>query len=425
MKKHALIIMCIIILFPLIFSACGNSPSNAENQTPDPERSEKTEYYDLVQAKNATDKTAFDFEERNGEITVTGLSDETLTEVIIPSKIDGKPVTAVSDYAFSNHKNLRILYVPASVKSIGYGFLNGCSALSSLVLPFTGNTHKIKAGKNDHPFGYIFGETPYSGGRETMQFYHKDDTESVEMVYNYIPESLKTVRITGVKNTHIPYGTFYNCIDIDKIILGREVTDVGAFAFSGVVGEILWEDPQITVVGEHAFEDFKGEKLTIPESVTTIKRSAYSSCVNVKDFVIPDSVTKTDIYAFAYCYALENVTIGKNLKILPVETFYFCINLKTVSLPEKLLIIEDGAFDSCKVLERIEIPLNVTRINANAFKNCTKLKTVVFKDPDGWRYYSIITSGDYFSADIVSNPATAAKYLTDTFRDYIWEKLPR
>ena len=308
---------------------------------------------------------------------------------------------------------------------IGYGALSGCSALTAITLPFTGAEHKTRKGLNDYNFGYIFGETPYNGGKETMQFYHKDDTEQVEMVYYYIPSSLKEVKITGVKDTHIPYAAFYNCNTINKIILGKNITDIGEFAFSGVVGAIEWEAPQIQTVGEHAFEDFKGEEITIPESVTEIKRSAYSACVNVKSFVIPDGVKKADIYAFSYNYELQSVTVGKSLETLPVETFYFCIKLKNVTLSDGLKVIEDGAFDSCKALTAIEIPATVTRINANAFKNCAKLKTVRFHDAKGWRYYGTMTSGDYFSADVIANTATAAKYLTYTFRDYIWEKTPQ
>ena len=424
MKKFLFNILTIITISVLPFSACTaeNGKTKADTSQQNVSETEKTHGTVIPPVENPTDETAFLFENKDGAITITGLNDETLTEIVIPSEINGLPVRAIKEDAFINKKNLRALSVPASVEKMEYGCLSGCSALTTLTLPFTGEKHKTEKGLKDYNFGYIFGETPFSGGKETMQFYHKDSMDAVEMVYYYIPSSLKTVTITGIKNTHIPYGTFYNCVDIDNVILGKNITDIGAFAFSGVVGKIEWNEPQIKTIGEHAFEDFKGEELTIPDGVNEIKRSAYSSCVNVKSFEVPDSVSDIDIYAFAYCYELQSITIGNGVEILPVETFYFCINLKTVSLPEGLKRIEDGAFDSCKALTSIEIPSTVTRINANAFKNCAKLKTAAFKNTDGWRYYGLDSSGDYFSADIISNSTTAAKYLTDTFRDYIWER---
>lgn len=447
MKKHGILFLCVLLSCCTAFTCgCGENNAAAELKTTEIERDEtiETPKDDNGNETNGTptDGTStnetpdgesddaasaerFFFEETDGAIMITGLTEETVSDIVIPRKINGLPVKAISDGAFINRKDLKTLSVPACVEKIGYGALSGCSAIVSVTLPFTGAEHRTEKGLNDYNFGYIFGETPYSDGRSAMQFYHKDDAEQVELVYYYIPSSLKEVKITGVKNTHIPYAAFYNCNTIDKIILGQNITDIGEFAFSGVTGKIEWEAPQIKTVGEHAFEDFKGEELTIPDSVTEIKRSAYSACVNVKNFVIPDSVKKADIYAFSYNYELQSVTVGKNLETLPVETFYFCINLKNVAVTDGLKVIEDGAFDSCKALAAIDIPATVTRINANAFRNCRKLKSVRFHDAEGWRYYGILTSGDYFAANVLSDAATAARYLTDTFRDYIWEKTPR
>lgn len=383
-----------------------------------------TRYYETGK-KDAQETTAdnFTYEKLNGKITITGLQSEE-TEVVIPSYIEGLAVTEIKEYAFRGNKNLRSLTVPKTVEKIGYGILSECAGLSRITLPFTGERHMKKRSANDYNFGYIFGKAEYSGGERTMQFYHTDLSHDVELVYYSIPMALKEVYITGVEDTHIPYGAFYNCGVIEKITLGKNVTTIGEFAFSGVNAEIIFEEPQITVIGEHAFEDYKGLSLTIPDSVREIKKKGYSDCVNVKQFTIPDSVKDVDIYAFSFCYDLERVNFGKNVEKLSAETFYFCINLKSVCLPEKLRIIEDGAFDSCKALEEITIPKSVTRINANAFITCEKLKTVRFEDTAGWRYYSVMTSGDELPQAALSDPSTAAKYLTDTFRDYIWEKAP-
>ena len=415
MKKR--IILTAVLLFITAFAnfACTNTykPNGMTRPTRGGE-------------KNAADTSAdaFTFEETDEFITITGLQDIAETDVIIPSEINNLPVRAIKEYAFKGSA-LKSLTVPSSVEKIGYGILSECEGLSSLTLPFTGERHITKRSANDYNFGYIFGKTAFSGGEKTMQFYHKDLSDDVELIYYYIPTALKEVKITGINNTHIPYGAFYNCSGIEKITLGKDIMSVGAFAFSGVNAEIIWEEPEITTVGEHAFEDYKGTSLAIPESVIEIQKKGYSACVNVKSFDIPDSVQSIDIYAFSFCYDLERVNFGKNVENLSAETFYFCINLKTVNLPENLKTIEDGAFDSCKVLEEITIPAQVSRINANAFKNCEKLKTARFNDANGWRYYSVMTSGDELLYSDISNPSTAAKYLTDTFRDYVWEKAPR
>ena len=430
MKKLILTITIIMIfIYALPTSACALNTKADETTGPETETGAANPVgngQDITEPEEPpTSADAFDFTEQDGQIVITGLSGDGLTEVIIPSEIDGKPVRKIEKNAFKSRKNLRRLYVPTSVNSIGYGILSECAALSSLSLPFTGETHRTEKGLKDYPFGYIFGETPYSGGTATMQFYHDTSSESVEMAHYYIPETLKTVEIRGIDGTHLPYGAFYNCSALDKITIGGKITSVGAFAFSGTTAEIVWKNPSIKTIGEHAFEDFKGETLTIPDTVISIEKKGYADCVNVKEFVVPDSVKYIDVYAFSYCYELESATIGKNVSALPVETFYFCTKLKTVVLPEGLTLIEDGAFDGCKALTRIEIPASVSRINANAFKNCSALKNADFKDANGWRYYGLDSSGDYFDAATLSDGTTAAKYLTDNFKDYIWEKTPR
>ena len=419
MKKRIILTAVLLFITAFMNFACTNTykPNGMTRPTRGGEKN--------IGNEDATSADAFSFEEESGFITITGLNDISKKDVIIPSEINGMPVKRIKEYAFKDNKTLISLTVPSSVETIGYGILSECEGLSSLTLPFTGEKNKTEKGANDYNFGYIFGKTAYSGGEKTMQFYHKDMSDDVELVYYYIPTALKEVKITGASDTHIPYGAFYNCSGIEKITLGKDVLSVGAFAFSGVNAEIMWEDPQISTVGEHAFEDYKGISLTIPDSVREIKKKGYSACVNVKEFTIPDSVQSIDIYAFSYCYDLERVNFGKNVDKLSAETFYFCINLKTANLSENLKTIEDGAFDSCKALEEIIIPSKVSRINANAFKNCEKLKTARLLDANGWRYYSVLTSGDELSYSDISNPSIAAKYLTDTFCDYVWEKAPR
>lgn len=53
------------------------------------------------------------------EITITGLVDELATELVIPSEIDGLPVTSIGRAAFSNSRSLTTVTIPASVKRIG------------------------------------------------------------------------------------------------------------------------------------------------------------------------------------------------------------------------------------------------------------------------------------------------------------------
>ncbi len=62
-------------------------------------------------------------------VTVTGLTDEgkaTSFEIIIPSEIDGLPVTTIGRYAFSSVGSNKSFVLPASVKTIDEGAFQNC-----------------------------------------------------------------------------------------------------------------------------------------------------------------------------------------------------------------------------------------------------------------------------------------------------------
>ena len=87
----------------------------------------------------------------NGEgITITGLKDETITEIVIPDSVTsirysafsncdsltsvviGDSVTSIGEYAFSNCDSLTSVVIPDSVMSIGGGAFFGCTSLTSI-----------------------------------------------------------------------------------------------------------------------------------------------------------------------------------------------------------------------------------------------------------------------------------------------------
>ena len=79
----------------------------------------------------------FDYtlDETTGTITITGITDTSMTEVIIPAKIDGGDVTAIGDQAFKNCKSLTSITIPNSVTSIGNSAFYNCTSLTSIEIP--------------------------------------------------------------------------------------------------------------------------------------------------------------------------------------------------------------------------------------------------------------------------------------------------
>ena len=66
-----------------------------------------------------------------GNITITGYTGKA-TVVSIPEKINGLPVTAIGDKAFSDCSGLDHVSIPASVISIGDKAFEDCSGLTRI-----------------------------------------------------------------------------------------------------------------------------------------------------------------------------------------------------------------------------------------------------------------------------------------------------
>lgn len=67
--------------------------------------------------------------------TVVKHDDLSVSEVVIPSEYNGKPVTDIGEDAFFWHKNLTDIVIPESIISIKKEAFFGCSALKELTIP--------------------------------------------------------------------------------------------------------------------------------------------------------------------------------------------------------------------------------------------------------------------------------------------------
>ncbi|MBO4262540.1 MAG: leucine-rich repeat domain-containing protein, partial [Clostridia bacterium] len=327
----------------------------------------------MEERENAPDFLVYT--ETDDGVTIDGLTDENISSVTVPEKINGKNVVEIKSEAFAFNAALTEVFLPSTLKKIGKGAFSGCAALRRIKIPFTGDSAKSPQDKRLYPFGYIFGEKKYIGGQRITQYYRLDRYDEVTSSDYYIPETLETVEIDGECN-YIPNEAFYNCSSLKKIIIGKNVTDIGEFAFSGCVAEISWKDPTITTIGENAFADYKGTSLTIPEGVEKIEKGGYGACENVKSFTMPDSLEEIGVFVFAYCYTLKEVCFGQNTKKIGLCAFYFCIALNKIELNENLEEIEENSFDSCKAIEIITLPTGLKKLLQNVFYKCNNLSSV-------------------------------------------------
>lgn len=184
-------------------------------------------------------------------------------------------VATIGKNAFCNCSSLKLITIPNAVSNIDKGLLSGCSSLESITIPFVGSSKNPSIATSSTLFGYIFGTSNYSGAISTNQWYSSSGAETY-----YIPESLKSVTVTGGKILH---GAFENCSNITNI----------------------------TILG----------------NTDNIGYAAFSSCTNLKTVAIPLSVRKIEGFAFARCSNLVTIEFGLSLADIGNYAFYNCSKL--------------------------------------------------------------------------------------------------
>ena len=293
--------------------------------------------------KNATimytpQESDFTYTENDTGVTITGYTGST-GNIVIPSELGGKPVTAIADKAFYEYKMLNI-YIPKTIKTIGEdAFPIGSDETRFICYEGTENEWANIAVQKGN--GGL--DPEHAGVNPWFRLY--ECNLSGDMVYQASDDAATLVRYFGSDSK----------VDIPAELGGKPVTSIGVYAF--------WNCRSLT-------------KVTIPEGVTSIKDSTFRYCISLTEVNIPKSVETIGDEAFQFCDSLTEVTIPEGVTSIGVYAFKFCNSLTEVTIPEGVTSIGDGAFESCRSLTEVTISEGVTSIGGSAFQSCSSLTEV-------------------------------------------------
>ncbi len=209
------------------------------------------------------------------KLTLTGTLDETDFKVmreIMTSlhTVDISKITNIADVNFSNHKNLREIYLPEKLVSIPDNAFSGCSALSYLNIPST--------------------------------------------VLNF------------------GYAAFYGCSSLDSIVIPDGVTILEDNLFAQCAALRIVDIPKnVTFIGDAVFQGCSSLKsIFIPNTLNQISSNLFSGCSSLKSIVIPRECEVIYANAFAYCSNLEIITIPSKVSSIRNDVFWGCEKLDTI-----------------------------------------------------------------------------------------------
>ena len=248
-----------------------------------------------------------------------------------------------------------------------------------------------------------------------------------------------TVNINNAKATQ-PWRAGKTGVEIEKItkvVVSKDVTSIGAFAFNGMKGVSEYDiGANVSAISQWALETSAAEvfnlnenpnfktgdngvlfsedgttliaypggsaeqdKYTVPSDVTAISYGAFVGCP-IKKLTIGNNVTEElpswpfnggvleelDVNCpfgsgtFGQITTLKKVTLGDSIKEIPQMAFLKCTRLQTVSIPSGLTKIGTQAFFGCSSLQNVTLPASLTEIGYQAFRDCDALTSITFPD---------------------------------------------
>lgn len=111
--------------------------------------------------------------------------------------------------------------------------------------------------------------------------------------------------------------------------------------------------------------------------VTSIGYCAFESYPNLTKITIPQSVVTIKEGAFRNCRQLRFIKIPNNVKFIGSQAFRDCSSLKSIVLPSETIELVDGVFAGCSSLEIVEFTSVAKYISSYAFNGCYSLQAVL------------------------------------------------
>ena len=355
----------------------------------------------------------FTLSEDETSYIVTGINDNTVTDILIPSMYNDLPVTAIGSNAFDKCTLITSVNISEGITSIGSYAFRGCGALTTISIP--------KSVTEVGNWAFINCKSLLRVDISDLSawcriIFSQDYTNPLSYAHSlYLNGQLVTDLVIPQDVTNISYYAFAGCTSIKSVTIHSAVELIQSTAFRGCNGitsiRVADENERYTDKGNTIIDTktktlvlgCKNSEISGDGSVTGIGSYAFYNCVDLYDITIPSTVTIIDIYAFYGCTGLTELDIPDSVTDILAYAFAECTSL--IETEEKVQYVDDwvvgfeddygyfeaslrsgtrgiasSAFIGAGTLTSITIPSTVQYISAQAFDGCKYLERVTFEN---------------------------------------------
>ena len=176
------------------------------------------------------------------------------------------------------------------------------------------------------------------------------------------------------------------------------ITSIGDYAFEACSAATSVTLPaSLKTIGKCAFSgDAQLEKVDIPKNVSKIGDGAFLYCMAVKSITVGEGLTELGQFVFAGCESVFSMDLSKSkLKALPDRTFCNCTRLYEVKMPDSIETVGKRAFSNCDALGKLEFGSRVKTVGDYAFEKCSNLSELSLEGSEGLK----LGSNEFYKSD--------------------------
>jgi hypothetical protein len=240
-------------------------------------------------------------------VTITG--GKVSGDLVIPSTIDGIPVTKIAARAFQDRASLTSVTSPSSVTEIGDGAFFSCDNLERVTL---------------------------SEGLQTLG----------QQVFQY---------------DHL----------LTSIVLPDTLTKMGERCFSDTGLKSIKLSNNLEAIPKLAFDNTQLSSIDIPASVQSLGLCAFEG-TDITSLVLPDGITNIPYNLCAGCKNLVSVTLPNTVIKIEIGAFLNCTSLTSIALPSSLKELSSNAFGKTGIEELI-IPYGTESVSLSNMESLKRL----------------------------------------------------
>lgn len=348
----------------------------------------------MTQDEYAQSMLAYDI--ADGEAVIKYCLQNPVHNLVIPSHIEGCPVTAIAEQAFLSVELTGTLTLPGTLKRIGESAFSGRTGLTgNLFIPSsveeigrnafnscTGFDGTLTLSENirivgDYAFAYsglhgtftIPEDIKYWGDGVFLDSQIKEVWTHFHLHYEIADGEVTITRFQGIAD---------GSEAVPATIEGYPVTKIGYAAYAwqetNLTGELVLPDT-IRVIGDHAFTFCKGltGDLVMPASLEIVEADAFFSCTGLDgSIVLNEGLVSIGSHAFYECRNLTGpLVLPSTLRTMERGAFRWCYGLSgNLIIPPGLTYIDDEAFEGVGFTGTLTLPDTLTHIGHHAFYGC-------------------------------------------------------